>query len=114
MGLKQIIYINKIKFTCGFIENLCKKRGVSCYTLQDCCDFAYLIDDLKPDAVLIDGPTYDEEKEAFWTCVKAAELKTQYILLSKEECPELGEFTGQLSLPINAASFLDDLSSKIK
>jgi len=111
MAVKQIIYINKTKFTCGFVENLCKEQNVSCYTLQDCNDFSYLIDDLKPEAVIIDGQTYQESEDTFWNCSNAAEFKTCFILLSNEKNEK---FTTSMPLPINPVSFLQELTQKLE
>lgn len=61
--LNQLIIIHTKKFFSGMFVALCEKQEVKCYSLEDANDFAYLIDDLKPDAVIIDDSILESQLE---------------------------------------------------
>ena len=83
MERKQVFYINEIKFVCDAIENLCENNGIECYTLNSVDDFSYLIDDLKPEMIMIDSKALKQE---FWEQVKNSQLEPKTMLIG--ECVE--------------------------
>ncbi len=111
MEIKQIFYINKTKFVCDFVENLCKSNGLSCFTLTETSDFSYLITDLKPKLVIIDKSALDENSDQFWSGLKESEhsgYKTMLVGDSNDS------FDISYNGSINATTFANDLKNHIK
>lgn len=63
MGL--VLWIDQNTFSSSLVEKVFKKRGLSFYSLSQVHDFAYLVDDLKPALIVLDGTTFQEHREAF-------------------------------------------------
>lgn len=63
MGL--ILWIDQNTFASSLIEKVFKKRELPFYTIESVEDFSYLVDDLNPAAIVLDGTTYSKNPEAF-------------------------------------------------
>jgi hypothetical protein len=63
MGL--ILWIDKNTFATGLVERVFKKKLLPFYSLNSVLDFVYLIEDIKPTLIVLDGDTYLENPEAF-------------------------------------------------
>ena len=109
MEIKQILYINKIRFVCDAVHKTCKRAGIECYTLEDTNDFTYLIDDLRPYAVVIDQDTYNEDTENFWSQIANATESTVPVIMGKNT----GKFEVEMPLPLDMVNFVKDLTSKL-
>ena len=96
MERKQVFYINSIKFVCDTVENICKNKELECYTLLSAQDFAYLIDDLRPELVMINTNSLNSN---FWDEIDKASLKPKTMLIGEdidgvsEELKERFDFT---------------------
>ncbi len=51
--LKQVLVAHPKKFSSDTIKTFLKEDGVACYLLDELNDFSYLIEDLRPQALLI-------------------------------------------------------------
>jgi DNA-binding NtrC family response regulator len=80
MERKQVFYINEIRFVCDTVANICKNNEIECYTLEDVKDFAYLINDLKAQIVIIDVKTLSKDVDCFWNEIKSAELLPKILI----------------------------------
>ena len=109
MEIKQILYINKIRFVCDAVQKTCKRSGIECYTLEDTNDFMYLIDDLKPYAVVIEEDTYNEGADNFWSQIENTTESTIPVIMGKNS----GKFEVEMPLPLDMANFVKDLTSKL-
>jgi hypothetical protein len=109
MEIKQILYINKIRFICDAVQKTCARNEVECFTLEDTNDFAYLIDDLKPAAVVIEEDTFNEGSESFWSQIESANESTIPVIMGTNP----GKFDVEMSLPLDMMNFVKDLSSKL-
>ena len=63
MDLNQIIYINENRFVCQLVEKLCKQNEIACYTLDQVEDFTYLVNDLRPQLVLVALDTFNSHEQ---------------------------------------------------
>lgn len=63
MGL--IFWIDENTFATNLVERALKGQGVDFYTVKDAKDFSYLIEDLKPQIVVIDSQTALKDIEVF-------------------------------------------------
>jgi DNA-binding NtrC family response regulator len=55
MGL--VLWIDSNTFATGLLERVFKRRGIPFYALESAEDFSYLIDDLRPELLVLDGAT---------------------------------------------------------
>lgn len=109
MEIKQILYINKTKFIGDTVLKICKRKGVECYTLENMEDFAYLIDDLNPEAVVIEQSTFNINPELFWAGIKSAKTKTITVLMGEKQ----EGFDVYMELPLDMIHFIDELGNKL-
>lgn len=63
MGL--VLWIDQNTFATSLIERVFKKKGLAFYTLSTVNDFSYLVDDLSPALIVLDGETFSKNPEAF-------------------------------------------------
>lgn len=63
MGL--ILWIDQNTFATSLIERVFKKRELPFYTIESVEDFSYLVDDLNPAVIVLDGTTFSKNSEAF-------------------------------------------------
>jgi hypothetical protein len=81
MGL--VLWIDQNTFSSSLVERVFKKKGLGFYSLSQVHDFSYLVDDLKPAVIVLDGATYESHTEAFLGQYQqsAAMQATPFILL---------------------------------
>ncbi len=63
MGL--ILWIDENRFATSLLEKVFKQKDLSFYTLDNVNDFSFLVDDLKPEIIVLDTATALKNKEAF-------------------------------------------------
>lgn len=63
MGL--VLWIDQNKFATSLIERVFKKKALPFYTIDSVKDFAYLVEDLNPAVIVLDGETFNQNPEAF-------------------------------------------------
>lgn len=109
MEIKQILYINKTKFVCDMVIKLCQRANIECYTLENTEDFTYLIEDLKPEAIVIEEKTFSLNEDEFWIQVKKSNFKTSTVIMGDIK----DGFDTSLNLPLDTTSFISDLRLKL-
>ncbi len=85
MGL--ILWIDQNTFASSLIEKVFKKKGLEFYTLPHARDFLYLVDDLKPELIVLDVQTLKVDEEAFRNQYESSELlrNTPIVLIGMGE-----------------------------
>lgn len=63
MGL--VLWIDHNTFATNLIERVFKKRSLPFYTINSVDDFSYLVDDLNPALIVLDGETFSKNSEVF-------------------------------------------------
>lgn len=63
MGL--ILWIDQNTFATSLLEKVFKKKNLQFYTIPSAKDFSYLVEDLRPELLVLDGQTILENLEAF-------------------------------------------------
>ena len=63
MGL--VLWIDHNTFATSLIEKVFKKKELPFYTIDSVKDFAYLVDDLAPVLIVLDGETFSQHPELF-------------------------------------------------
>ena len=84
MGL--VLWIDQNTFATGLLEKVFKKRNLPFYTLTSVDDFLYLIEDINPKLIVLDGLTAKENLEAFKRQYEVVSLnKLPFVLLDPDE-----------------------------
>lgn len=60
-----ILWIDDNQFAAGLLEKVFKKRHLPFYHLAQVKDFSYLVDDLKPEIIVLDSATALKDLESF-------------------------------------------------
>jgi DNA-binding response OmpR family regulator len=111
----QIIYLEREKFLARMVEMALEKSGVKVY-FTDQIDIFYLLDDLRPDLLLINleiwnDPAFDQEKltksEAYGQICRVALGQPQDIAAASTE----NIFHGYLTKPLSPTDLFQKLSS---
>lgn len=63
MGL--VFWIDQNTFSSALVEKVFKKEGLLFYTISSVGDFSYLIDDLNPTTIVLDGETFKQNRDVF-------------------------------------------------
>ena len=101
MGL--ILWIDHNTFATSLIEKVFKKRSLPFYTINSVDDFSYLVDDLNPAVIVLDGETFAKNSPVF---LKQYENSTKmqslpFILLEpKSDFGFLKHRIGELKKPL--------------
>lgn len=113
MGL--IFWIDQNTFRSSLIERVFKKKQLPFYTLSSLEDFSYLVDDLGPVLVVLDGQTYQQNPEAFRKQYEASQKMQNIPFILLEPKGEMGfikKKVGELRTPVEPFE-LPELLSKI-
>ncbi len=101
MGL--VLWIDQNTFATSLIERVFKKRSLPFYTIDSVKDFSYLVDDLHPQVIVLDGETYARDPQTFQDQYSAS-LKMQgipFLLLDpKEDMGFVKNKLGELKKPL--------------
>lgn len=84
MGL--VLWIDQNTFASDLLQKVFKQKNLSFYTLTSVDDFLYLVEDLKPQIIVLDTVTYQSNKEAFTQQYKASTVlqQTPTVLLDND------------------------------
>lgn len=102
MGL--ILWIDQNTFATGLLERVYKKRNLPFYTIENGEDFLYLIEDLKPELLVLDSKTAQDSRSAIEKQYAASEnlRKLPVIIIDEtEELPFLENKIGTLKRPFD-------------
>lgn len=101
MGL--VLWIDHNMFTTSLVEKVFKKRSLPFYSISSVEDFSYLVDDINPSLIVLDGETFSKNPEVFLSQYKNS-LKMQslpFILLEpKSDFNFLKNVIGELKKPL--------------
>jgi hypothetical protein len=65
INLKQLFIAHPVAFVTSTIKEFAKTAGVSVFVLDDLNDFRYLIEDLKPEALIIHENLWKSNRDSF-------------------------------------------------
>ncbi len=109
--LMFVFWIDKNKFLTGMVEEFAKKFAIRLYTLNSLDDSSYLLDDLNPDVIVIDGETFEQSsaelKAMFQDKIKDRKIITSGKLLDIKSI-------GHLSKPLDVAFAFATIASFIE
>ena len=102
MGL--ILWIDQNTFATSLIEKVFKRKQLPFYTLPGVEDFSYLVDDLSPVLIVLDGETFIQNPEAFLKQYEASQKMQEIPFILLEPKGEMGfikKKIGELKKPID-------------
>lgn len=79
--VNRLILIHPKKFVCRSFEEFGKDIGVSVYSIEEIEEFAYLIDDLKPELVLVHNELFQKQPAFFYAEFSKTNFKPKKIIL---------------------------------
>jgi hypothetical protein len=72
--LNQVLIAHPVKFVNSAIQEFAKSQNISTYILDDIYDFKYLIEDLKPQLIVVHELLLKEGSEGFYDQLKGFDL----------------------------------------
>ncbi len=102
MGL--ILWIDQNTFATSLIERVYKKKNAPFYCLSSVEDFSYLVDDLNPAVIVLDGETFLKNPEGFKAQYEASPKMqaTPFIFLeARGDMSFIGHKIGDLTRPLD-------------
>ena len=102
MGL--VLWIDQNTFATALLEKVFKSRKMEFYTIASAKDFSYLVDDLRPQVLVLDVSTVVAELAAFKGQYEASEaLRSLPLILidGNGELDFLGNVIGKLERPFD-------------
>lgn len=87
MGL--VLWIDQNTFATGLLSKVFKKKNLSFYTIDNAENFIYLIDDLKPELLVLDSRTAMEFREALEKQFSASDSLRNLPVIQIDECEDL-------------------------
>jgi len=102
MGL--ILWIDANTFATSLLDKVFKTQGGAFYSLGSVDDFSYIVEDLKPVAIVLDYSTFKKNADRFYQQLESSELMkvTPFILLDDPEKElKLNNIIGYLKRPFD-------------
>lgn len=102
MGL--VLWIDQNTFATSLLERVYKKRNLPFYTIENGNDFLYLVEDLKPELLVLDSKTAHDSRVALEKQYVDSETlrKLPVIVIDEmEELPFLENKIGTLKRPFD-------------
>jgi DNA-binding NtrC family response regulator len=100
MGL--VLWIDQNVFATGLLEKVFKKRDLPFYTIQSAEDFLYLVDDLRPEVIVLDFKTASENLKEFQAQYESSEnLKKLPFVLIDGDLNFIQKIAGRINRPFD-------------
>lgn len=112
--LRQIVFVYRDEFAAKLIEKLMQESGIDCYGISKVEEnFAYIIDDLRPELVIVDEQSYLSSKELIEQSLLQAGAPFKSVMLIKNES-KASVFDEFMPLPININTFVDEARALVE
>jgi DNA-binding NtrC family response regulator len=115
MGL--VLWIDENTFATGLIEKVFKKKDLKIYTVSNVSDFGYLISDLCPSVIVLDGKTGMKDISALKSQYESTQKfqKTPVVLIDAEEDLNFIEsVVGELKRPLDPFKIPQEVEKFLK
>jgi CheY-like chemotaxis protein len=110
MGL--VLWIDKNEFATSALEKIFEKQGLSIYTINSPQDIQYLIEDLKPEVIVMDVGTYlaNEDRVNMFMAASEVMQNTPWISAGTRELSFPGaQMKGHIKKPLNIMTVANDI-----
>ncbi len=108
MGL--ILWIDQNNFATELLEKIFKKKSIPFYSLNHLNDFGYLVDDLRPELIVLDGETFANNTDTFLEQYEKSDLMQQlpFVLIApKGDLTFLRNKVGEITKPFDPFAIPD-------
>lgn len=117
--LNQIILVEDTKFSAKLLNSIMLDNAVSCYNLEQIEDFTYLIDDLRPQIILTNIETVQNEWDLYWRSIESSSFKDVKIILygdkdQLENCLYKNRFDQLIDKPLDILTIYEFLKSLVE
>lgn len=109
--MRTMFLAHPSEFTCNAMKAFAKRSEVDLYIWDDFNDFSYLVNDLKPEAIILHHEVLNSHMDAIEDGFSKADFK-DYKLVSLGECSGL-EFDIQLDHVVDPSTFFEQLLAQI-
>ncbi len=99
MGL--VLWIDSNTFATGLLEKVFKKKALPFYTIPNAQDFVYLVEDLKPEVIVLDTKTALDDLDAFKSQYEALKGVPFILIDHTNELSFIENVTGQIKRPFD-------------
>lgn len=112
MGL--VLWIDQNTFATSLLEKVFKKKALAFYTVPNAKDFVYLVEDLKPEVIVLDTKTALEDLEAFKAQYEQIKDLPFIMLDHQNELPFISKVVGQIHRPFDPFQIPETLNQILK
>jgi DNA-binding NtrC family response regulator len=115
MGL--VLWIDENTFATGLIEKVFKKKDLKIYTVSNVLDFSYLISDLAPSVIVLDGKTGAKDIPALKSQYESSQKfqNTPVVFIDREEGLDFIEgVVGELKRPLDPFKVPQEIEKILK
>lgn len=111
----MIFWIDHNNFSNKLLEKVFKKAQISFYTIETVSNFAYLINDLKPQVIVLDFQTFEKDKHLFQEQIfhNPCLQSTPFIIIGNGEVPNIS-IIGRISRPFDPFDIPDKIRDFLK
>lgn len=107
--------MHPVKFAVKAITEFAKDSSVSVFELDSMDDFSYLIDDLKPEVILVHKESVEAGSVMFFGELEKAEFRGFKTAIMTEQEPDsfCDQFDFVVDLPVDPSALIEQLSRSI-
>jgi DNA-binding response OmpR family regulator len=109
--VKQVFWIGSVKFVSQLVESTLKGENMKCYTHESDHDFQFILDDIKPDLVIIDAELVND---ASLKEISQSKVSKVALFADENEFESLKDkfnFCGQLHKPLEVMEMVQSIKS---
>lgn len=116
MGL--ILWIDQNTFATGLLEKVFKKKDLPFYTIPSAENFAYLVEDLLPVMIILDGKTAHDHLDAlrlqYDQCLAMQKLPFVLVDAEEVELSFIKNIAGEIKRPFDPFEIPERLEKMLK
>jgi hypothetical protein len=108
-----VLWIDANTFATSLLEKVFKRLNLPFYTLSSVEDFSYLVDDLKPQLLVLDSKTASSNIDILRKQYEGSEglRKLPVILIDEDEIPFIENAIGRIKRPFDPFKIPDTLKN---
>lgn len=101
--LGLVLWIDENKFATELLEKVFKQKDLPFYTLDNVRDFSFIVEDLKPEIIVLDAATALRNKDLFKLQFEASSLlkETPFVLIGNDSELSFLKKLGEISRPFD-------------
>jgi hypothetical protein len=109
-----VLWIDQNTFATSLLEKVFKGRNLPFYTIPSAEDFLYLVEDLRPEVIVLDGKTALANLQKFREQYERMSEKSFILLDGSPELSFIREVVGEVKRPFDPFAIPDTLARLVK